>query len=60
MPHCGPIRWNEWFDLASRPNAHADVEALHRIMEEHPFDPEVYRDLDDFLRKTAVYQHFFD
>lgn len=46
-----PPRW---------PNANADVEALHRIIEEELFDLEVYRDLEDFLRKTTVYQHFFN
>ncbi len=46
-----PPRW---------PNANADVEALHRIIEEELFDLEVYRDLEDFLRKATVYQHFFN
>lgn len=46
-----PPRW---------PNANADVEALHRLIEEELFDLEVYRDLEDFLRKTTVYQHFFN
>jgi transposase len=46
-----PPRW---------PNANADVEAVHRLIEEELFDLEVYSDLEDFLRKTTLYQHFFN
>lgn len=46
-----PPRW---------PNANADVEALHRLIEEELFDLEVFRDLEDFLRKTTTYQYFFN
>ena len=46
-----PPRW---------PNANADVEAVHRLIEEELFDLEVYQDLEDFLRKATLYQHFFN
>jgi transposase len=46
-----PPRW---------PNANADVEAVHRLIEEELFDLEVFADLEDFLRKATVYQHFFN
>ena len=46
-----PPRW---------PNANADVEAVHRLIEEELFDLEVYQDLEDFLRKATIYQHFFN
>jgi transposase len=46
-----PPRW---------PNANADVEAVHRLIEEELFDLEVYRGLEDFLHKATVYQHFFN
>jgi transposase len=46
-----PPRW---------PNANADVEAVHRLIEEELFDLEVFTDMEDFLRKATVYQHFFN
>jgi hypothetical protein len=46
-----PPRW---------PNANADVEAVHRLIEEELFDLETFADLEDFLRKVTVYQHFFN
>jgi hypothetical protein len=46
-----PPRW---------PNANADVEAVHRLIEEELFDLEVFADTEDFLRKATVYQHFFN
>lgn len=46
-----PPRW---------PNANADVEAVHRLIEEELFDLERYTDLEDFLRKATLYQHFFN
>jgi transposase len=46
-----PPRW---------PNANADVEAIHRLIEEELFDLEVFADLEDFIRKATVYQNFFN
>ena len=46
-----PPRW---------PNANADVESLHRLIEDELFDLERYEDLEDFLRKGTVYQHYFN
>jgi transposase len=46
-----PPRW---------PNANADVEAVHRLVEEEFFDLEGFAGLEDFLKKTTVYQHFFN
>ena len=46
-----PPRW---------PNANADVEAVHRLIEEELFDLESYTDREDFLRKATLYQHFFN
>lgn len=46
-----PPRW---------PNANADVEAFHRIIEEEFFDLEHYSGLEGFLRKVTVYQHYFN
>src|SRR5690606_24897151 len=46
-----PPRW---------PNANADVEALHRLIEEEFFDLERFSGLADFLRKVTLYQHYFN
>ena len=46
-----PPRW---------PNANADVEALHWMIEQEYFDLESFADLKDFLRKAALYQHYFN
>lgn len=46
-----PPRW---------PNANADVEALHRLIEEEFFDLERFTGLEDFLRKATLYQHYFN
>jgi transposase len=46
-----PPRW---------PNANADVEALHRLIEEEFFDLERYEDLEEFMRKATLYQHYFN
>jgi hypothetical protein len=46
-----PPRW---------PNANADVEAVHRLIEEEFFDLERYTDLAEFLRKATIYQHYFN
>jgi transposase len=46
-----PPRW---------PNANADVESLHRLIEDELFDLEHYEDLEDFLRKGTIYQHYFN
>lgn len=46
-----PPRW---------PNANADVEAVHRLIEEEFFDLERFEGLEDFLRKATLYQHYFN
>jgi transposase len=46
-----PPRW---------PNANADVEAVHRLIEEEFFDLERFRGPEDFLRKATLYQHYFN
>lgn len=46
-----PPRW---------PNANADVEAVHRLIEEEFFDLERFFGLEDFLRKATLYQHYFN
>ncbi len=46
-----PPRW---------PNANADVEALHRLIEEEFFDLESFASAEDFLRKATLYQHYFN
>lgn len=46
-----PPRW---------PNANADVEALHRLIEEELFDLEDFHGVEDFLRKATIYQHYFN
>jgi transposase len=46
-----PPRW---------PNANADVEASHRLIEEEFFALERFWGLEDFLRKATVYQHYFN
>lgn len=46
-----PPRW---------PNANADVESFHRLVEEEFFDLEVFGGLEDFLRKGTLYQHYFN
>jgi transposase len=46
-----PPRW---------PNANADVEAFHRLIEEELFDLECFAGLEDFLRKATLYQHYFN
>jgi hypothetical protein len=33
---------------------------VHRLIEEELFDLETFADLEDFLRKVTVYQHFFN
>lgn len=46
-----PPRW---------PNANADVEALHWIIEQEFFDLERFTGLEDFLRRATLYQHYFN
>lgn len=46
-----PPRW---------PNANADVEALHRLIEEEFFELESFANLKDFLGKATLYQHYFN
>ena len=46
-----PPRW---------PNANADVEAVHRLIEEEFFDLEGFSGRADFLRKVTLYQHYFN
>jgi transposase len=46
-----PPRW---------PNANADVEAVHRLIEEEFFDLERFSGREDFLRKATLYQHYFN
>lgn len=46
-----PPRW---------PNANADVESVHRLIEEEFFDLERFSGREDFLRKTTLYQHYFN
>jgi len=46
-----PPRW---------PNANADVEAVHRLIEEEFFDLEHFSGLEEFLRKATLYQHYFN
>jgi hypothetical protein len=46
-----PPRW---------PNANADVEAVHRLIEEEFFDLEDFGSRKDFLRKAALYQQYFN
>lgn len=46
-----PPRW---------PNANADVEAVHRLIEEEFFDLERFTGQEDFLRKATLYQHYFN
>lgn len=46
-----PPRW---------PNANADVEAVHRLIEEEFFDLEDFGNRKDFLRKAALYQQYFN
>lgn len=42
------------------PNANADVEASHRLIEREFYDIEGFESLDDFLAKAALYQHWFN
>lgn len=46
-----PPRW---------PNANADVEAVHRLIEEEFFGLENFAGTEDFLRKATLYQHYFN
>jgi transposase len=46
-----PPRW---------PNANADVEALHWIIEQEFFDLESFTNQEDFLRKATLFQHYFN
>lgn len=46
-----PPRW---------PNANADVEAFHRLIEEEFFDLECFSSTEDFMRKVTLYQHYFN
>lgn len=46
-----PPRW---------PNANADVEAFHRLIEEEFFDLELFGGTEDFMRKATLYQHYFN
>jgi transposase InsO family protein len=42
------------------PNANADAESFHQLVEAEFFDLEPFRSLRDFLEKTATYQHYFN
>lgn len=46
-----PPRW---------PNANADVEAFHRLVEEEFFELERFGDREEFLVKVTLYQHYFN
>jgi len=42
------------------PNAHADVESAHSLIEPELFDLESFADRSDFFAKVATYQHWFN
>jgi len=42
------------------PNANADVESSHAIIENEFYDIEGFTGRDDFLRKVAIFQHYFN
>jgi transposase len=42
------------------PNAHADVESSHSLIEPELFDLEVFRDRQDFFAKVRAYQRWFN
>lgn len=42
------------------PNANADVEASHRLIETEFYDLESFESVEDFLAKAALYQHWFN
>ncbi len=41
-------------------NANADVESSHALIEHEFFDLEGFKCREDFLRKAAIYQHYFN
>lgn len=46
-----PPRW---------PNANADVESSHRLIEREFYEVERFTSREDFLRKVTLYQHWFN
>src|SRR5690606_10727632 len=50
---------NHTFTPPRWPNANAEVEVFHRLIEEEFFDLESYTSDEDFLRKVTIYQHDF-
>lgn len=44
----------------SCPNANADVETVHNLVEQEFFDLEHFGSLDELLEKAALYQHYFN
>ena len=46
-----PPRW---------PNANADVESSHRLIEQEFYEVEPFASREDFLRKATLYQHWFN
>lgn len=42
------------------PNANADVETVHDIIEDEFFDYEQFLSLDDFIKKVTTYQYHFN
>ena len=60
--HALEQKWRITHDFIPRgcPNANADVETSHRLIEQELFDLEAFSSRRDFLRKAAIYQNYFN
>ncbi len=48
------------FNPPATPNAHADVETVHRLIEDELFDLELFRSRADLFEKLATYQRWWN
>ena len=46
--------------IKTNPNANADVESSHNLIEVEFFDTENFQNTGDFFQKIATYQHYFN
>ena len=54
------LKSNHEFIPPACPNANADVESSHALIEHEFFDIESFNGRDDFLNRVTTYQHWFN
>ena len=51
---------NHHFNPPATPNANADVESFHNLIQKELFERETFTSKQDFLAKVTSYQHYFN